>query len=91
MARTIAAARNFFKAREAARAAAPVAESSVPAACTSPLGNARPLAELLANPDLLNPPPRLPSTYAALDKALHGGLVLGGMYVVAALTGRVRA
>ena len=47
-----------------------------------------PLSYLLKNPELLNPLPRILTTFMALDLALSGGLCLGAMYVLAALTGR---
>ncbi len=46
------------------------------------------IAALLNDPELLNPPPRIPTSFEALDAALAGGLVLRGMYVLAGLTGR---
>jgi len=49
---------------------------------------ARPIADLLNDPRLLNAPPRIPSTLKALDKALKGGFVRRAMYVLAGLTGR---
>ena len=48
----------------------------------------RPLAALLKDPALLNPPPRISSTFETIDKALKGGFMPGAMYVLAALTGR---
>lgn len=48
----------------------------------------RRLAELLNDPELLNPPLRISTTFTALDIALSGGLVRRGLYVLAGLTGR---
>lgn len=54
----------------------------------SPRTTTRKLSDLLRDPELLNPPARIPTTFTALDVALGGGLVAGGMYAVAGLTGR---
>ena len=61
-------------------AAAPVC-GGVAASCRS-------LAEWLNDPAVLNPPPRIPTTYQTLDHALEGGFVIGGLYLLVGLTGR---
>jgi replicative DNA helicase len=48
----------------------------------------RPLSELLTDPDTWKPRARLPTGLAALDEALDGGMVRGGLYVLAGLTSR---
>lgn len=46
------------------------------------------LSELLDDPNLLRPPQRIATGFAALDAGLSGGMVQSGMYVLAGLTGR---
>ena len=48
----------------------------------------RTLGDWIDDPETLNPPPRIPTTYKAIDDALEGGFVMGGMYLLVGLTGR---
>lgn len=50
--------------------------------------SSRSICELLDDPELLNPAPRVPTTFTALDEGLGGGWVARGMYTVGGLTGR---
>lgn len=67
-------------AAERVAAGAPVS-GGVAATCRS-------LGDWLKEPEVLNPPPRIPTTYKAIDHALDGGFVVGGLYLVVGLTGR---
>jgi len=58
------------------------------AKCKTKAPSCRALAEWLTDPETLNPPARIPTTYRAIDDALDGGFVPGGMYLVVGLTGR---
>lgn len=59
-----------------------------PVSCYEATSKIKDLSELLDDPCLLKPQPRVATTYESLDKALHGGFVRGGMYLIVGLTGR---
>lgn len=46
----------------------------------------RSAADWLKDQEVLAPPKRLASSYTAIDKALNGGFMLSGSYIIAALT-----
>ena len=78
-------AQNLAQAAQLGNGAAKLAELGLAAPAKSGTTS---LAALLKDAALLNPPPRLPSTFTAVDAALNGGFMPGAMYVLAALTGR---
>ncbi|MEI6232915.1 MAG: DnaB-like helicase C-terminal domain-containing protein [Planctomycetota bacterium] len=46
------------------------------------IGACRSIGELLNDPETLRPPKRIPTTFTAIDKALYGGFVPGGSYLL---------